>query len=90
MTRPDDAAPADTGSDALLAIYFIDLRAEIEAELRILTDTQRQLERYRSLSAARKQTKGLLTRQLKQMLATNVSIREALEEAQRLVAALAE
>ena len=62
--EPDRASDPDA-LDSLLAVYMLDLRAHYEAEMRLLTEAQRQIERYRTGGAeARVQARAALMQHL--------------------------
>ncbi len=73
-----------------LAEYLLDLRSEYEAELRLLTEVQRALERFRSARSAgiRARAKQMLTQQLRLLDGANKSIHEVLADSAPLIQAL--
>lgn len=73
-----------------MALYLLDLRSEYEAELRLLTEVQRALERFRTAgtTAVRARAKAMLTQQLQLLGGANRSIRDALAEAAPRIRAL--
>ena len=73
-----------------LALYLLDLRSEYEAELRLLTEVQRGLERFRGARTAgvRARAKEMLTQQMRLLDGANRSIGDVLGEAAPLLAAL--
>ena len=78
-----------SGADRL-ALYLLDLRSEYEAELRLLTEVQRQIERFRSArtDAVRSRAKDVLVQQMRLLEGANQSIASVLDEAGPLLAAL--
>ena len=81
--RPDDDD---------LALYLLDLRSEYEAELRLLTEVQRQLERFRGArsDAVRARARDVLLQQMHLLKGANQSVGSVLSEAGPLLAALHE
>ena len=73
-----------------LAMYLLDLRGEYEAELRLLTEVQRQLERFRTArtDAVRSRARDILIQQMRLLGGANQSIGSVLNEAGPLLAAL--
>ncbi len=65
-----------------LALYLLDLRSEYEAELRLLTEVQRQLERFRGArsDAVRKRARDVLTQQMHLLRGANQSVASVLSE----------
>jgi hypothetical protein len=76
--------------EADLALYLLDLRSEYEAELRLLTEVQRALERFRTArtTAVRARAKEMLTQQLRLLDGANRSIHDALAQAPPKLGAL--
>lgn len=67
---------------AMLSVQSLDLRAEYEAKLRILTEIQRQIETLRSESATasqQKRTLAELRRRFSELTAANRDASEALK-----------
>jgi hypothetical protein len=79
-------------ADEELALYLLDLRSEYEAELRLLTEVQRGLERFRTARTAsvRARAKEMLTQQMRLLDGANRSIHDVLSDAGPLLAALAD
>ena len=69
----------------LLAVYLIDLRAQLEAQLRHLTTFQRSLELYRGARAdeGKLQYRHEMLQQLRLLFGSNVEIDRSLTEAER-------
>ena len=76
---------------SLLAIYLIDLRAQYEANLRILTNAQRYVEQHRAAATddARRQFKHSAGTELRALQTANTTVRDARHEAMRQVEVLA-
>jgi hypothetical protein len=72
-------------SPTLLAVYLIDLRAQLEAQLRHLTTFQRSLELYRGTRAdeGKLQYRHEMLQQLRLLIGSNVEIDQSLTEAER-------
>jgi len=81
-------APRPSADD--LALYLLDLRSEYEAELRLLTEVQRQLERFRGArsNAVRARARDVLKQQMRLLIGANESIGSVLGEAGSHLAAL--
>ena len=73
-----------------LAAYLLDLRSEYEAELRLLTEVQRQLERFRTArtEGVRSRAREVLVQQMRLLDGANLSIGSMLREAEPLLAEL--
>jgi hypothetical protein len=76
---------------AILSALLWDLRAQCEAQLRALTDAQKQLDAYRDGGTQEIQDTALtaLANDVKRVLATNRNIRESAEDATAAVSRLA-
>jgi hypothetical protein len=84
--RPEQTDDAENH----LAVYLLDLRSEYEAELRLLTEVQRSLERFRSArtAAVRVRAKEMLMQQMRLLNGANRAIHDALAQSEPLVHAL--
>ncbi len=73
-----------------LALYLLDLRSEYEAELRLLTEVQRQLERFRAArsDAVRARARDVLRQQVRLLIGAHESIGSVRGEAGAHLAAL--
>ena len=66
MALPDDPNFKHDAPEALLALHVLDLRAQYEEKLRVLTQIQRHIERYRNQEyrGMKSESKGLMEQQL--------------------------
>ena len=88
---PQEGSNDPDALDSLLAVYLLDLRAQYEAEMRLLTEAHRQIERYRTgASEAKLQARASLLQNLNLLVTANTTIRDGLEEAINQVLRLGE
>ena len=84
--------PQNTPEDfqSLLAVNLLDLRAQYEAQLRVLTTAQRALEEHRVAEGPEKrtQTVAVLRQQLHLLRAATTVVTDALTEADREIGLL--
>jgi hypothetical protein len=80
-----DASPAD-----LLAAYVLDIRVQVEFELRHLTQIQQHMETWRAADddAQRTAIADLIERCVQQLVAANITVKQSIGEAIGLVSAL--
>ena len=78
---PDDA-PQD-----LFTAYVLDIRVQVESELRFLTKIQQHLETWRAAEddVQRAAVVELIERCAQQLVASNITIKQSLAEASNLV-----
>jgi hypothetical protein len=76
---PDTAALMASPDDGFLSVRLIDLRAELESQLRDLTKLQREVEIYRAAGAASRREIRVRIRQLaRRLVEGNAAIRDAI------------
>jgi hypothetical protein len=80
-----DASPAD-----LFTAYVLDLRVQVEAQLRHLTEIQQHMETWRAADedAQRTVLADLVERSVQQLVASNITIKQSVAEAAGLISTL--
>ena len=80
-----DASPAD-----LFTAYVLDLRVQVEAQLRHLTEIQQHMETWRAADedAQRAALADLVERSLQQLVASNITVKQSVAEAAGLISTL--
>jgi hypothetical protein len=81
---PDDS-PAD-----LFTAYVLDVRVQVESELRHLTKIQQHMETWRAADddAQRDAVAEMIERCVQQLVAANITVKQSLAEATNLVSRL--
>ena len=80
-----DATPAD-----LFTAYVLDVRVQVEAQLRQLTEIQQHMETWRAADddAERAAVADLVERSVQQLVASNITVKQSLGEAAGLIGTL--
>ena len=80
-----DASPAD-----LFSAYVLDVRVQVEAQLRHLTEVQQHMETWRAADddAERAALADLVERSVQQLVASNITVKQSLGEAAGLISTL--
>ena len=80
-----DASPAD-----LFSAYVLDVRVQVESQLRQLTEIQQHMETWRAADddAERAALADLVERALQQLVASNITVKQSVGEATGLISTL--
>ena len=80
-----DASPAD-----LFTAYVLDVRVQVEAQLRHLTEIQQHMETWRAADedAQRAALADLVERSIQQLVASNITVKQSVAEAASLISTL--
>jgi prophage DNA circulation protein len=80
-----DASPAD-----LFTAYVLDVRVQVEAQLRQLTEVQQHMETWRAADddAQRAALADLVERSIQQLVASNITVKQSVAEAAGLISTL--
>jgi prophage DNA circulation protein len=80
-----DASPAD-----LFTAYVLDVRVQVEAQLRQLTEIQQHMETWRAADddAERAALADLVERSVQQLVAANITVKQSIGEAAGLLSTL--
>jgi prophage DNA circulation protein len=80
-----DSSPAD-----LFTAYVLDVRVQIEAQLRHLTEIQQHMETWRAADdgAERAALADLVERSVQQLVAANITVKQSMGEAAGLISTL--
>ena len=80
-----DASPAD-----LFSAYVLDVRVQVESQLRQLTEIQQHMETWRAADddAERAALADLVERSLQQLVASNITVKQSVGEATGLISTL--
>jgi prophage DNA circulation protein len=80
-----DASPAD-----LFTAYVLDVRVQVEAQLRQLTEIQQHMETWRAADddAERAALADLVERSVQQLVAANITVKQSMGEAAGLISTL--
>lgn len=77
-----DASPAD-----LFSAYVLDVRVQVESQLRQLTEIQQHMETWRAADddAERAALADLVERSLQQLVVSNITVKQSVGEATGLI-----
>ena len=80
-----DASPAD-----LFSAYVLDVRVQVESQLRQLTEIQQHMETWRAADddAERAALADLVERSLQQLVVSNITVKQSVGEATGLISTL--